>query len=304
MLVNEKVALFGGTGLIGSAVGRALCAKGYMVVVFARNIDKARRNVPGAVYKKIGSLESLSEDLDGIGAVLNFTGSPIFSKKSKDVESSRVGFVKNLVNVISGLPKPPSVFINGSATGYYGYDNSPETELTEDVPAGKDYWGDLVSRWEDEANKASRIGIRVVNIRTSVVLSTNGGALKQLYPTFRWYFGGFVKPGSQWFSWIHLDDEVNLIIAALTNDSYSGSINASSPNPTQIREFTDILGVVMHRPSSIPIPSFVIRLRFGKSADLIFKGGKISSSKLKQLGFSFKFPELMPALSDVIRRGV
>jgi uncharacterized protein (TIGR01777 family) len=304
MSEKGQIAIFGGTGLIGSAVGRALCSNGETVLVFARNIEKARMAVPGASFRKLGVQENLADDLAEARMVVNFSGSPIFGRNLSEAEESRIELVKNIVYAMSRQSRPPSVFVNGSASGYYGYDNPPETDLKEEMQPGRDYWGNLVARWEREANKATSFGTRVVNVRTSVVLSTEGGALKQIYPTFKRYMGGYIKPGSQWFSWIHIEDEVKLVLEALSNNSYTGPINAASPNPVRIREFTDTLGKVMKRPSSIPIPSFLIRLKFGRGADLIFRGGKVSASKLLSTGFSFKFPDLMPALSDVIRRRV
>ncbi|MCL4314151.1 MAG: TIGR01777 family oxidoreductase [Candidatus Thermoplasmatota archaeon] len=301
---DTKVAVFGSTGLIGSAVCLRLKSEGYKVIAFARDIEKARLKVPGLTYARYRGFEEMARDLVGITHVINFSGSEIFGKNSSEIESSRVGLVKNIVSAFRKMPYPPQVFINGSASGFYGYERNDVDGFTEEMPAAKDYWGDLVSRWEAESLEAESLGTRVVNIRTSVVLSSRGRLWRELYPLFRKYLGGYPRPGNQWFSWIHIDDEVSIAVEALKNDSYRGPVNAASPNSVRMREFTKLFGDVLGRPSWLPIPAFVIRSRFGKSSDLILNGAKIIPMKLKGYGFTFKFPDLMPALQDIARRNI
>lgn len=301
---EAKVAVIGSTGLIGSAVCLSLKSEGYDVVAFARDVEKARVMAPGLTYAKYRESEDMVKDLVGVTHVINFSGSEIFGKNSADIESSRIGLVRNLVSAFRKMPYPPRVFINGSASGFYGYGKNGDKGFTEEMPAAGDYWGRLVSRWEAEALEAQSLGTRVVNIRTSVVLSSRGRIWQELYPLFRRYLGGYPRPGNQWFSWIHIDDEVSVALEAMRNDKYNGPINAATPNPVRMKEFTRVFGTVLGRPSWFPIPAFAIRSKFGKSADLILKGAKIVPAKLNTYGFTFKFPDLMSALQDIERRRI
>ncbi|MHB8396529.1 MAG: TIGR01777 family oxidoreductase [Thermoplasmataceae archaeon] len=298
--MQGKVVIFGGTGAIGSAVGRAMKAGGWEVVVVSRNPEKV--SIPFA--DKVIALTKTREIINEISesrAVLNFSGAPINSTgKLAVIEDSRIKFTSNVVSMIRQASPKPAVFINGSAIGYYGAEESNDVKFTEESSAGKDYWGDLVSKWEEEAVKAEQLGVRVVNMRTSLFLDSDSGTLKEIIPLFRKHMGGYIKPGRQWVSWIHRDDEVALILECIRNEQIRGAINASSPNPVRMKEFTRAIGKRMGRSASLPIPSLAVKMKFGKAAPLLINGAAAMPEKAESIGFKFRYPMIDMALSSLI----
>ena len=305
---KKLVAVFGATGLIGSATVKELIRSGYSVRVFARDLQKSRM-LFGDVQDHIlwdYARDDWKTDLEGVDAVVNLAGTPIFQKWKGNYKSriinSRVIATEQIVDAISALKVRPAVFVNGSAAGIYGYDSWDDTEISEDSPAGSDFWGDLVTAWENSANAAIRHGVRVVNIRTSVVLSADGGALPQLVSVFRKGIGGPIRPGNQWFPWIHIDDEVGMIIYAIENESVSGPLNASSPQVPRMREFAKILGETLNKPSKVIIPITILRLMMGEVAEVLAKGRKVVPKRTLELGYKFRQEDLRKALENLLHQ--
>ena len=303
---SSVVSVFGATGLIGQNVVRMLHSEGYRIRIFARDLSKSRNLFPEISDHVLWNYanEGWKPSLVGTGAVINFSGAPIFRKWKgdyrKEIWNSRVEATRQIVDAISKLEQKPSILINGSAAGIYGYDSFDDSDVAESSPPGKDFWGDLVSAWEGEANKAENFGTRVVNIRTTVVLDRESGALPQLVSVFRKGIGGPISPGNQWFPWIHIEDEVGLVMFAMENDTVSGPINAGSPEVPRMEDFAHTLGEVMHKQSRVKIPLTVIRLMMGEVSNVLAKGKKVVPARALELGYRFKFVKLRDALEDLL----
>jgi len=306
---RSKVIVLGATGCIGKAVVKGLKDAGYSIIIGSRDPEKARMAFPDVssfIEFNYNKKTDLSRSLEGVYAVVNLTGAQIFQRWTeeykKEIVASRVESTKMVVDAIRDCKEKPSVLVNGSAAGIYGYERVTNDPMTEDSKPGNDFWGDLVSKWEAEAMKASDLGIRVVTIRTSVVLSADCGALPQLVSIFKKGIGGPIRPGTQWFPWIHIDDEVSLIVNAVKESSYSGPFNASAPDVPRMKDFAHTLGKVLGKSSRFPIPVFMIRLVMGESANVLGKGTRVIPEKAQKLGFVFRYPELGPALENLLKK--
>ena len=299
------ISLFGGNGLIGSEIAKALLLRGNEIKFFSRNKEKTEVMFPEKkVVEFTPENQEWEKEIDGSSAVINFTGEPIFKKwtseyKKKIIES-RVRTVDQIVEAISKCEIRPKVFINGTAAGYYGYDKITDIEMDEDSPKGNDFFGDLVYQWEKAANRAEEYGVRVVNVRTSLVLSASGGGLPELVSIFKTGLGGPIRPGNQWLAWIHMSDEVGLVLFSLDNEKITGALNAVSPRSTTMAEFAKTLGRVLNRPAKIKIPATLVMLRMGEVSDLIIHGKKVIPKKALQYGYVFKFPDLESALRSTL----
>jgi hypothetical protein len=309
MADTQRVIVAGATGLIGRSLCAQLTAKGYQVVVFSRNPEAARRAIPNAaeyVAWTPSERGPWAAALDGAYAVINMAGAPIIGKRwnaayKQELRDSRIIGTRGLVAAMAAAPNKPRVFISGSAIGYYG--NRDDTPLDEQARPGNDFLAQLVIDWEQEAAKAEQAGIRTVMLRTGIVLDTQGGALKPLLLPFRLYVGGPVLPGSQYWSWIHLDDEIGLILFALEREQVRGPLNATAPEPLTNREFSKVLGRVLHRPSLFPVPGFALNLLLGEVAEpLIINGQRVIPAKAQQYGYSFKYPALEPTLRQILQK--
>lgn len=307
MTGGKTAAVFGATGLIGSQVVRELTGSGWSVKAFTRDMLKSKGIFGDSVehFKWSYDSEDWKKNLDNTDAVLNFNGAPLFQKWKGDyrheILDSRIKATRQISDAICRAASGPKVFVNGSAEGYYGHDSWTDTKITENHEPGRDFFGELVKAWEDAARESEKCGTRVVNIRTGVVLSTKSGALPQLVSVFRKGIGGPIKPGTQWMPWIHIDDEVGIIRFSLENESVSGPVNAAAPNITRMKEFTDELGRVLGKPSRIAIPKTLIKLMMGEVSSLLINGNRVVPEKAIELGYSFKYPELAPALENLLK---
>jgi uncharacterized protein (TIGR01777 family) len=242
--------------------------------------------------------------LEGADAVVNLAGEGIGEHRWSDehkrrVLDSRVNGTRALASAVaaSGSVK---VFVSGSAIGYYG-DRGDEV-LTESSAPGSGFLAGVAQQWEAAAAPAAEAGVRTVLLRTGIVLSPKGGALgKQLLP-FKAGLGGRLGSGRQWQSWVHIDDEVGAILHALTNESVSGPVNATAPNPVTNAEFTKALGHALHRPTVVPVPTVGLRALFGRemTAEMLLAGQRVQPAKLESTGYSFRHPELGRALEDLL----
>ncbi len=307
MTNGKTAAVFGATGLIGKNVVEKLLAAGWTVRAFTRDTLKSKQAFGDAVehFQWNFNSDDWKSHVDGTDVVLNFSGAPLFQKWKGDyrreILDSRIKATRQISDAICKANNKPHVFVNGSAEGYYGHDSWDDTKMTEDHDAGKDFFGELVKAWEDAAGEAEKCGTRVVNIRTGVVLSTDSGALPQLVSVFKKGIGGPIKPGDQWMPWIHIEDEVGIIMFALKNENVKGPVNAASPNDVRMKEFTDELGKTLGKPSRIPIPQTLIKLMMGEVSKLLINGNRVIPEKATKLGYQFKYPELAPALENLLK---
>lgn len=300
-----KVLITGGTGLIGSVVTKRLISMGHEVVLLTRISSKPKDglNKPGVslvkyAYKQESIIPgSLLKDIDGI---INMAGEPIFTgrwnaEKMKKIRESRINITRQLVDAISRLnDKKPAVLVNASAVGYYG--PSDETELTEERPAGNVFLARVCKQWEEEALRASTLGVRTVVLRTGIVLDKEGGALAKMIPPFKFFMGGPIGTGRQFFSWIHRDDMTELYVSSLMDNGFSGPINATAPNPVTMAELSKTIARILKRPSWLKIPAFLAKLLIGGSAQVVVTGQRVIPARLSGLGFTFKYKNIEEAL--------
>lgn len=294
-----KVAITGSSGTIGQALIQALQENGHTVVAIVRKKSQSSHEITWDPAK--GVLDPHS--LEGTEAIINLAGENIASRwseeKKKKIIDSRVNATKTLTEAILKMPHPPKVLINGSAIGYYG--NRGNEQVDESSSKGTGFLSDVCQAWEAATEPAEKKGIRVAKIRTGIVLTPNGGALKAMLTPFKLCLGGVVADGNQYMSWISLDDEVAAILHILNTESLQGPIDLVAPNPVTNREFTLTLGKVLHRPTFLPMPAALARLAFGEMADEMLIGGvRVQSNKLKASGFQFKYPELEGCLNHLL----
>lgn len=305
--MTKKIIMTGATGLIGTNLAKTLSSRGYEITVFTRNLDKGHPALPFVQnyiewdYRKP---EMWSSYFEGSHGVIHLAGANLAGKRftesyKRKVWDSRVISTKNIVSAIADTRTKPDVFLCASGINIYG--NSGDRVLSEDSKPGNDFLADLCMEWESESSKVEGLGVRRVSIRTSPVLSTKDAILKKLVPLFKLYLGASLGSGKQWFSWIHIDDIINTYIYCLENTSINGPVNASSPIPVTMNEFTAQLGEVLNRPVFFRVPNPVIRVMIGESADFITASLRVVPEKLEKSGFKFAHSLLKDALSNVVR---
>jgi uncharacterized protein (TIGR01777 family) len=237
--------------------------------------------------------------MDGADGVIHLAGEPIAAKRWSDkqkerIRSSRILTTRALVEAIAKAKERPKFLLNGSAIGYYGA-HGDET-LTEEAHPGNDFLARLSIEWEKEATRAEEHGLRVIRLRTGIVLGKGGGALAKMLLPFKLFIGGPLGSGKQWMSWVHLEDEIGLIQLLIENPQARGAVNATAPNPVTMKEFCQTLGRALHRPSWAPVPAFVLRLMLGEMAEMLLTGQRVLPEKALSLGYRFRYPDLREAL--------
>jgi uncharacterized protein (TIGR01777 family) len=309
-----RVTVTGATGLIGRALVAALHERGAEVTVLTRDPERASAALEAL---STGPLELVAWDptrepappeaLAGRDAVLHLAGEPVAQRWSarakRAIHDSRVIGTRNLLEGLrqADPSQPggrPSTLISSSAIGYYGAHR--EEPLDEDTPPGTDFLARVCDAWEAEASRAAELGLRVVLVRTGVVLDAGGGALAKMLPPFRLGIGGPVAGGCQYISWIHVEDVVAMMLTALEQETWSGPINATAPEPVRNREFSRMLGKVLRRPAVTPVPALALRLLYGEMAEIITTGARAVPAKPLVLGYEFRHPSLEPALRSAV----
>jgi hypothetical protein len=309
MSAGLRVAVTGATGLIGGRLLARLREDGAGTTILTRNAARTRQRLSLTASERAVDWQPAreaapAEALSGRDAVVHLAGEPIAQRWSEDVKrelsDSRVLGTQNLIAALRELPddERPRTLISGSAVGYYGPHG--EEPLDEDAPAGGDFLAGVCREWEQEAAHASELGMRVVHVRTGIVLDRHGGALAKMLPPFRLGVGGPVAGGRQFISWIHADDVVGLIAAALDNERWSGPVNATAPVPVTNRDFSRALGRALRRPTLLPVPGFALRLLYGDMAEIVTTGVRAMPAKALVLGYEFAQPELDAALRDAL----
>jgi len=300
-----KVLVTGASGLIGAALCDALLARGDRVVGLSRDPQRSQRSKPGVEWHPWEpTLERPpATAFAGVDAVVNLVGEKINQRwtdeaKRKIMESRRAG-THNLIGTIAGLEQKPGVLVNQSAVGYYG--DRGEEVVTESTGPGDSFDAEVVQAWEGAAHEAEATGLRLVILRTGQVLDPNGGLLSELLTPFKLGVGGPLAGGKQYLAWIHRDDEVGLILWALDNEQVSGTLNASAPNPATNHDFSKALGRALGRPAILPVPGFVLDLKFGGEFGAVLRGGqRVVPQRAQELGYEFEHPQLDEALSDLL----
>jgi uncharacterized protein len=298
-----RVTLTGATGLLGTRLVRRLRERGDEVTVLSRNPERAREALGVDAHRwDPGAGPAPVEALAGRDAVVHLAGEPIAQRWSDDVKrrlrASRIEGTRNLVAGIEAADPRPGVLVSSSAVGVYG--DRGEERLTEASATGDDFLAEICVGWESEAARAEKLGLRVVSIRTGVVLDRDGGALEKMLPPFKLGVGGPVAGGRQYLPWIHADDIVRLYLAALDGEDWRGPVNGSAPEPVTNRDFSKALGRALRRPAFAPVPGFAIRALYGEMAVIVTAGQRAVPERATELGFEFRHPDLDEALASAL----
>ncbi|HET9197177.1 MAG TPA: TIGR01777 family oxidoreductase [Solirubrobacterales bacterium] len=300
-----RVLVTGASGTIGRALCDALFARGDDVVGLTRDPGRARAANPRVTWHKWEPRLERPDPaaFEGVDGVVHLLGERIdqrWTEESKEriMESRRQG-THNLVQTIAALEAPPKVLVSQSAVGYYG-DRGDEA-VDESEGPGTSFDAQVVQAWEAAAHELDPTGVRLAIARTGQVLSTEGGMLKEMLPPFRLGVGGPLAGGKQYLAWIHIDDEIGILLWALDDEGVSGVVNASSPNPATNKDFSKALGRALNRPAVMPVPGLVLDAKFGREFGQVLRGGaRVIPKRTEELGYSFKHPDLDGALGDLL----
>lgn len=299
------VFLTGATGFLGRAAVLRLQREGHTLAAWVRSPERARSSVGADVelVDAAGGRAALEREVARADAVINLAGEPLLgrrwnARRRRALVESRVGLTKELAAAIQAAPRPPRVLLSASAIGYYG-DRGDEV-LDEHCEPGQDFLSDLCLRWEAAAHEAGAAGTRVALLRIGVVLGAGGGLVQTMAPVFRAGLGGPLGPGTQYLSWIHIEDMVEILVQALADESYAGAINCVSPHPVTNRELTRSMGRILRRPAALPVPAAVLQLALGDAARVALASQRVAPDLLTEHGFEFRFRDLDQALGDVL----
>ena len=308
-----RILLLGCTGFIGKSLIPKLISEGHELCLISRkNINQLKIN---SAFENIAFLKlnltkekswddvNLLHQLKKCEGIINLCGEPItekrWSKEQKtEIENSRINTTLYLMKILKKNKINPKVIINASAIGFYG--TSLNKIFDETSPVGKDFLANLCKKWEEAASQKPFF-TRLVILRIGIVLGVNGGALGKMLPIFKIGLGGPIGDGNQWMSWIHIDDLCNIIVNGIKDKKYSGIINAVSPQPVKMKDFSSMLAKCLKRPNLLPVPGATLKLILGDGAKLLLEGQKIKSSKLNKF-FQFKYPLLQEAISSLTKK--
>lgn len=298
-----RIAISGGSGMIGNAITKELVESGHDVYILTRSTVN-RSNEPHIQYVRWLNANSYPEqELEGIDAFINLAGENLNSgrwtpaKKDK-ILKSRLQATRETVRILQALKKKPKVLINGSAVGIYGTSYS-RTFTERDTEPGEDFLADVVTAWEEAAQDLPE-ETRLVYARFGVVLSTEGGALKKMLPAFQLYAGGKLGTGEQWMSWIHLDDVAKGVVYLLDQEDLQGPVNFTAPNPEKMKHFGKTLSSVLGKPFWAPVPSVMLKAALGEMSVLVLEGQKVLPDQLTAHGYTFRYPTLKEALENLV----
>jgi uncharacterized protein len=300
-----KILVTGASGFIGSALCDALLDRGDTAVGLTRSPAAARHGNPSVIWHAWEPMleRPPAEAFDGVDGVVNLVGEKINQRWNEDVKrrimDSRRTPTHNLVQAIAGLARKPRVLVSQSAVGYYG--DRGEAMVDESAPPGTGYDSEVTQEWEKAARELESTGVRLVILRSGQVLASNDGLLSELLPPFRLGVGGPLAGGRQYMSWIHIEDEVGIVLWALDNDRVRGEINATAPTPVTNRDLSRALGRALNRPASMPVPGLALDLKFGRELGAILRGGqRVMPRRALDLGYEFRHPKLDEALADLL----
>lgn len=297
-----KITISGASGLIGRRLMKSLAADGHSLNVLSRH---AGTNMPGGVRLSVWDPpkgEPPAEGLRDSDAVIHLAGEPVAQRWTADVKQrirdSRVTGTRNLVQALAKLPRRPATLVCASAVGYYG--SRGDETLVESSAPGTGFLAEICTAWEKEAMAAEALGMRVVRVRTGLVLDARGGALQRMLPPFRMGVGGKLGDGKQWVPWIHIQDLVGLIQFALDRP-VKGPVNGVAPYPVVNADFTKALASAVKRPAIFPVPGFALRLLFGEMSEVLLASQRVLPKEAEAAGFPFRYAQLAPALADLLK---
>ena len=300
-----RVLITGGLGFVGTQLSIRLLEGGYQVTVVGR-APEPRADTPSEItYISADTTVKgpWQEEVEGQDVVINLAGASIFRRwndKTKQLlYDSRILTTRNVAEAMA--QEKGALLCSASAVGYYGFRG--DEELTEEDAPGNDFMAGLCLDWENEARKAHAKGVRVVMIRFGIVLGKRGGALGQMIPAFKKFVGGPLGSGNQWFSWIHMEDLSNAFLFLFENQDISGPVNFCSPNPVRNRDLAKALGKVLSRPAFLTAPAFMVRLVLGEFGSVLLEGQRVIPAEILKHGFSFRYPEIMGALEELVGKG-
>ncbi len=293
-----NIAITGATGFVGSRLVSRLSEQGHSLTLLSRRPDRAKQQFPQAKVIDYGG-DTWQSALNGCDAVVNLAGEPIAEKRwspdqKQQILESRSRTTQVLAAAIAQANPRPSVLVNASAIGFYG--TSETATFDESSPSGDDFLAQVCRDWEAAAAEAQ---VRLVVLRLGIVVGP-GGAIAKMVPPFRAFAGGPIGTGNQWFSWVHYDDVVSLIIKAIETPAMSGVYNATAPNPVTMAQVCTALGEVIDRPSWLPVPGFALDLLLGEGAKLVLEGQKVLPKRTIESGFEFAYPEIKGALKQFL----
>lgn len=300
------VVITGATGFVGRALVAELLAQGHGVTVVSRRPDAARKALGGRVAA-VGwdDRSGLAQAVAAADGVVNLAGANLSAgrwtaRRKQEIMASRVDATRRIVSAIADAGRKPAVLVSASAVGYYG----PQTDriCTETDAPANDFLAQVCQAWENEANAVRDCGVRLVIVRLGVVLGPDGGALPRMALPFRLFAGGPVGHGRQWVPWVHRADVVGLIMHALQRPDVSGPLNAVAPEAQTNRTFSRALGRALARPCWLPVPAAALKLAFGEMSMLLLTGQRVAPEATLASGYTFRFPNLEPALADIYGR--
>jgi len=295
-----KLVVTGATGFIGTVLCSRLLEKGHTLTLLTRSTPRdASTQSKRWLHWTPDTAGEWEKTVDGVDGIINLSGEPIAAKRwtpqqKHRIVKSRLDTTRGLVEAIAKAQQKPKFLINSSAIGYYG--PRGDEPITEEAQSGTGFLAETTRDWENEASRAESLGLRVVYLRTGIVLGPNGGALEKMLPPFKFFVGGPIGSGKQWMSWIHVDDEVGLILHLADHAQAAGPVNATAPNPVTMKEFCQRLGKVIGRPSWAPVPGFALRLLLGEMADMLLTGQRVIPAAAQRFGYQFRYPNLEEAL--------
>lgn len=297
-----KIAISGGTGLVGQALSTELIRNGHEVFILTRSKTNISANPQFVQWLNDG--DQPENALEGVDAIVNLAGATINNRWTDEYKlkilESRLRATTEINRIIEELNQKPTVLINASAVGYYG--TSMTAEFSEQSAQGNDFLAETVARWETAASAANNLGVRVVLCRFGVILDKKGGALPRMALPYKLFGGGKIGSGQQWLSWIHIKDVVGGIMFAIENKQLSGPVNFSAPEPVIMDQFGKTLAKVINRPHWMPVPSVMLKLLLGEMSILVLEGQRVLPEKLLSAGYVFLFPHLQDALNDIFNK--
>ncbi|AFZ50260.1 thylakoid membrane protein ThyD [Dactylococcopsis salina] len=306
-----KIAITGGTGFVGTRLIQKLSNSEHNLVVFTRDKQRGERTFPKKAFPNVEIVEynplqagSWQNEIANSDAIVNLAGAgiadqPWTPERKQEILDSRLETTKYIVEAIKQADTKPQVLVNASAVGYYGTSETATFDETSGV--GNDFLASVCQKWEATAKEIENTETRLVILRFGIVLG-EGGALGKMLTPFRLFAGGPLGTGEQWFSWIHLDDLVNLIQETINSAAYQGVYNATAPNPVRMSELCETLGEVMQRPSWLPVPEFALKLLLGEAAQAVLEGQNVIPKRTQEQGFTYQYPTLKPALANIVKQ--
>jgi len=300
-----NVFMTGGTGFVGTYLTKRLIAEGHKVTILTQPLGSAALKLSGLAYADGNpTVKGLWQDsVKEHDVIINLAGASIFSRwtpqQKKILLQSRIETTRNLVSALPDNAKNIT-FFSTSAVGYYGFHE--DEELSENMPAGNDFLARLAYDWEQEALRAQYKGARVVITRFGIVLGKSGGALGQMIPLFKYFLGGPLGNGRQWFSWVHMRDLAEAFIFLLKHTEINGAVNLCSPQPLRNVDLARAIGKILHRPSFMPAPGFMIKLILGEFGSVLLKGQRVIPRRLLDAGFQFQYANIEEALRSIIMK--